>query len=603
MSIGMALGGRSNFAGSSCGRRGSPENRCPQSFNLSLPRHFPHFLCPTSVGFGHSARILATGWAALGRRAFSYGRARRPVSRHRLMQRDLKRLLAYSTIENAGIVFIGLGLALAFKANGMAAAAALAFTAALLHALNHSLFKSLLFFGAGAVLNTTGRVTSRVSAASSTYAANSLPDAWWMPVDLGAAATQWICIRVAGISGHSAEPGIAAVGTQADGASGRCHAGVGGGPVRCLLCARLRYRFPGSAGSAAVTAAVETDGFSRAAMGALLILCLLLGIIPGIAIDAIAPVTQRLVGQSMPPQAGIDWLSIVPIAESRSSYSGLLVFVFITLSTPLVIEIIHRFASRAVRRGPTWDCGYPDPSPVTQYTADSFSQLIRRVFGPVVFQARERVDMPLPGDARPARLTVTLRDLPWDAIYVPIAEVIWFAAEKLNTIPDHPQIPEPGVRGPRRAAANGCAMALSHTSLRASDHRLPGRRRRGMTPVMVALWSVLGATWRTSARRDSRGDGLRPGAWSMEPALVFASLSSLLRLPTSSMQLARHHCCDCPSGCPGSVRTFASTRSPRFFSLSLTWEEQQRVSLPLATASMRWHLDECFPSMRPFSRA
>ncbi len=83
------------------------------------------------------------------------------------MQRDLKRLLAYSTIENAGIVFVGLGFALAFEANGMAAAAALAFTAALSHALNHSLFKSLLFFGAGAVLNTTGRVTCRDSGASS----------------------------------------------------------------------------------------------------------------------------------------------------------------------------------------------------------------------------------------------------------------------------------------------------------------------------------------------------------------------------------------------------------------------------------------------------
>ena len=72
-----------------------------------------------------------------------------------VMQRDLKRLLAYSTIENVGIIFIGLGLALAFKANGMLAAAALAFTAALLHVFNHSLFKSLLFFSAGAVLNAT----------------------------------------------------------------------------------------------------------------------------------------------------------------------------------------------------------------------------------------------------------------------------------------------------------------------------------------------------------------------------------------------------------------------------------------------------------------
>ena len=73
-----------------------------------------------------------------------------------LMQHDLKRLLAYHTVENIGIIFIGLGLALAFKANGMAGAAALALTAALFHVFNHSLFKSLLFFGAGAVLNATG---------------------------------------------------------------------------------------------------------------------------------------------------------------------------------------------------------------------------------------------------------------------------------------------------------------------------------------------------------------------------------------------------------------------------------------------------------------
>ena len=73
-----------------------------------------------------------------------------------LMQQDLKRLLAYSTIENIGIIFIGLGLALGFRANGMNAAAALALTAALFHVFNHSLFKSLLFLGAGAVLAATG---------------------------------------------------------------------------------------------------------------------------------------------------------------------------------------------------------------------------------------------------------------------------------------------------------------------------------------------------------------------------------------------------------------------------------------------------------------
>src|SRR6266581_3585398 len=73
-----------------------------------------------------------------------------------LMLRDLQRLIAYHTVENIGIIFIGLGLALAFQAFDMPLAAALAFTAALLHVFNHSVFKSLLFFGSGAVLGATG---------------------------------------------------------------------------------------------------------------------------------------------------------------------------------------------------------------------------------------------------------------------------------------------------------------------------------------------------------------------------------------------------------------------------------------------------------------
>jgi hydrogenase-4 component B len=122
----------------------------------------------------------------------------------------------------------------------------------------------------------------------------------------------------------------------------------------------------------------------------------------------------------------------VPIAESRSSYNGLLVFMFMVISGGLAAFAIHRLASDRLRRGPAWDCGYPDPSPVTQYSASSFAQPIRRVFGSVVFHAREEVDMPTPGDQRPAQLTVTLRDPVWDTLYAPIAGAISFAAERLN---------------------------------------------------------------------------------------------------------------------------------------------------------------------------
>ena len=109
-------------------------------------------------------------------------------------------------------------------------------------------------------------------------------------------------------------------------------------------------------------------------------------------IDAIAPVVQSLTGARMPAQASMEWLSIVPVAESRSSYNGLIVFFFIAVSASLAAYVIHRLASGAIRRAPAWDCGFPDQSPATQYTAGSFAQPIRQVFGTYVFRAREHVE-------------------------------------------------------------------------------------------------------------------------------------------------------------------------------------------------------------------
>jgi hypothetical protein len=87
--------------------------------------------------------------------------------------------------------------------------------------------------------------------------------------------------------------------------------------------------------------------------------------------------------------------------------------------------------ARGLRRAPAWDCGFPEPSPTAQYTADSFVQPIRRVFSEV-FDASEKVVMPAPGDPRPARLDVTLRDRVWDTLYAPISGWIASATEKMN---------------------------------------------------------------------------------------------------------------------------------------------------------------------------
>lgn len=120
------------------------------------------------------------------------------------------------------------------------------------------------------------------------------------------------------------------------------------------------------------------------------------------------------------------------MAAARSSYNGLLTFIFLALATGLTIIVVHRFASRRIRRAPAWDCGYPDASPMTQYTAASFAQPLRRVFGAVLFTARETVTLPPPGSSGPASIVKFIRDPIWDFCYAPVGIVIEWAADLLD---------------------------------------------------------------------------------------------------------------------------------------------------------------------------
>ncbi len=350
-----------------------------------------------------------------------------------LMQHDLKRLLAYHTVENIGIIFIGLGLALAFQANGMAGVAALALTAALFHVLNHSIFKSLLFYGAGAVLAATGErdmehlggLIRRMPLTAFAFlvgcaAISALPP-------LNGFVSEWLTFQAILLSPDLPQWGLK-ISIPAVGALLALAAALA---AACFVKA-FGVTFLGRPRTDAAERAVEADRFSLAAMLIFAALCLLLGVLPGLAIDGLAPVVQSVVGGRMPEQSAIAWLSIVPIAASRSSYSGLVLFFFIFVSCWISILAIHRFASHAVRRSAPWDCGFPDPNPATQYTASSFAQPIRRVYGTLIFRARERVDMPAPGELRPARLHLELRDLIWDTLYAPVADAVALAADRLN---------------------------------------------------------------------------------------------------------------------------------------------------------------------------
>ena len=89
-------------------------------------------------------------------------------------------------------------------------------------------------------------------------------------------------------------------------------------------------------------------------MFVLVVLCFLTGIVPGLMIDLLAPVAQSLVGEHMPVQTALPWLSIVPIAESRSSYNGALVFAFIAVSASFAVYVVHRFGSHALPQKFQW---------------------------------------------------------------------------------------------------------------------------------------------------------------------------------------------------------------------------------------------------------
>jgi hydrogenase-4 component B len=198
-----------------------------------------------------------------------------------LMQNDLKRVLAYSTIENIGLIFVALGLSLAFKANGFQAAAALALTAALFHIFNHALFKSVLFFGAGAVLTSTGErrmdrfggLIHRMPRTSFLFliacaAASALPP-------LNGFASEWLVFQAILLSPQLPQWGLKLL-VPAVGALLALSAALA---AACFVRV-FGIVFLGRPRSKAAQDAIEVDRWSLGAMGAFAALCVLAGILP-----------------------------------------------------------------------------------------------------------------------------------------------------------------------------------------------------------------------------------------------------------------------------------------------------------------------------------
>lgn len=312
-----------------------------------------------------------------------------------LAQHDLKRLLAYHSVENIGIIALGLGLALAGRSLNLPALAALGALGALLHVWNHALFKALLFLGAGAVVRQTG--LRSVDAAGGLLKRMPVTGAAFF---VGAAAicglppfnglvSEWL-IYAAGFTGITQAPAAWAPAAIAAVAG---LAAIGGLALACFTKV-FGAVFLGEPRTAEAAAAAEAPWTLLAPMLALAAACLAIGLAGPWLCLALRPAALSVLGAEAGPGAA----SVALAAGWLLRLTGALAMLL--AATALLVWLRNRRLRKPVASGPTWDCGYAEPSPRMQYTAASFSQPLTRSLGLLI---RPQTDAQLPAGLFPGQ--------------------------------------------------------------------------------------------------------------------------------------------------------------------------------------------------------
>jgi hydrogenase-4 component B len=300
-----------------------------------------------------------------------------------LMEHDLKRLLAYHSIENIGIILMGFGASLMFLHSGHPLLASLALIAGLYHTINHAIFKALLFLGAGAVVHAThtrdmeamGGLARRMRWTALFFLIGAVAISALPP--LNGFVSEWLTYQSL----------LQGFGTTTD---------------------LIRIVFPMSAAMLALTGALAAACFVKAfgitflaqprdeksaqakevsfsmllGQGLLAAACLFLGLFPTCFLKLLDPLTQQLTGQSISEQlAAANGLVLTNGASQGGTISmlGLAILGLVLVSVPFILNLLFAWRART-RRVPTWDCGLRGLTPRMEYTATGFSKPIRMIF-------------------------------------------------------------------------------------------------------------------------------------------------------------------------------------------------------------------------------
>jgi len=179
----------------------------------------------------------------------------------------------------------------------------------------------------------------------------------------------------------------------------------------------------------ALVEAHDAGPFERAALAALALACLALGVFPVQVLRALDRVNTQLLGAAVGEHSGTWWL-LAPIDADRASYSPVVMLLVVAGVLLLTLQLVHRYYHGRVRRGPAWDCGYPLQTARMQDTAEGFGQPIRQVFE--VFFRMERT-LPSPADTAP-RYAVKVEERIWYGLYAPAARAVDALARWVGTL-------------------------------------------------------------------------------------------------------------------------------------------------------------------------
>lgn len=355
-----------------------------------------------------------------------------------LMQHDLKRLLAYHSVENIGIILIGIGLAMIFTSFQLPLLAALALIAGLYHTMNHAMFKGLLFMGAGAVLHATnernmeemGGLIHQMPWTAALFLIGCVSISALPPFN--GFVSEWLTFQAFLLSPSLPSPLLKLLIPL-----GAALLALTGALAAACFVKAFGVTFLGHWRGHRHPQVHEVNWPMRLGMMLAALSCLGLGVLPTLFIEWMDILPEQLVGSKLAVSAGSHgWMWLTPVSYERASYSGSIVFLGILAVVSVVYVLLH-VKPGAIERVPIWDCGFEKINARMQYNATSFSMPIRRIFG-YLFNIKERVNLvPQAGhNAFPKRLRyyLRIRDRFWLWIYKPIVDVSFWASRNVGKL-------------------------------------------------------------------------------------------------------------------------------------------------------------------------